>query len=92
MDKAAERRVLVLTDLFNVLPDARIRLKLLLDTLAYAQKASLAGLVAPTVKVGCPCLEQAGPISVQKLPGSEPTSLRGKCDRDPDEGTLLDVR
>jgi hypothetical protein len=52
VDKAAERRVLVLTDLFNVLPDARIRFKLLMDTLAYAQKASLAGLVAPTVKVG----------------------------------------
>ncbi len=44
--------MLVLTDLFNVLPDARIRFKLLMDTLAYAQKASLAGLVAPTVKVG----------------------------------------
>ena len=52
VDKAAERRVLMLTDLFNVLPDARIRYRLLMDTLNYAQKASLAGLIAPTVKVG----------------------------------------
>lgn len=54
VDKQAERRVAVLTDLFNVLPDARIRLRLLLDTLAYTKKAGLAGLVAPTVKVAPP--------------------------------------
>ena len=41
----------MLTDLFNVLPEPRIRYKLLMDVLAYAKQASLAGLIAPTVKV-----------------------------------------
>jgi hypothetical protein len=51
VDKQAERRIAVLTDLFNVLPEPHIRYKLLMDALAYAKQASLAGLIAPTVKV-----------------------------------------
>ena len=62
VDKQAERRVLALTDLFNVLPEPRVRYRLLMDTLAYAKKASLAGLIGPTVKVWPPCCasEDAG--------------------------------
>jgi hypothetical protein len=43
-----------LTDLFNAVPDAKVQYTILLDTLSYAKKAGLAGLLAPVVKVGDP--------------------------------------
>ena len=54
VDKHTEKRLSCLTDLFNAVPDAKVQYTILLDTLSYAKKAGLAGLLAPVVKVGDP--------------------------------------
>lgn len=52
VDSHAEKRLSCLTDLFNAIPDATVQYSVLLDTLSYAKKANLVGLLAPVVKVG----------------------------------------
>ncbi len=54
VDSHAEKRLSCLTDLFNAIPDATVQYSVLLDTLSYAKKANLVGLLAPVVKVGQP--------------------------------------
>ncbi|CAL8466885.1 g6421 [Coccomyxa elongata] len=50
VDSHAEKRLSCLTDLFNAIPDATVQYSVLLDTLSYAKKANLVGLLAPVVK------------------------------------------
>ncbi|EIE26574.1 hypothetical protein COCSUDRAFT_52386 [Coccomyxa subellipsoidea C-169] len=50
VDRHAEKRLSCLTDLFNAVPDAKVQYTILLETLGYAKKAGLAGLLAPVVK------------------------------------------
>ena len=49
-DSHADLRLAALTQLYNVVVDAPLQLRVLLRTLAYAKAANLAGLLAPVVK------------------------------------------
>ena len=49
-DSHADLRLAALTQLYNVVVDVPLQLRVLLRTLAYAKAANLAGLLAPVVK------------------------------------------
>ncbi|KAK9831893.1 hypothetical protein WJX81_006639 [Elliptochloris bilobata] len=49
-DSHADLRLAALTQLYNVVVDAPLQLRVLLRTLAYAKASNLAGLLAPVVK------------------------------------------
>ena len=49
-DSRADLRLAALTQLYNVVVDAPLQLRVLLRTLAYAKATNLAGLLAPVVK------------------------------------------
>lgn len=65
VDRHAEKRLSCLTDLFNAVPDAKVQYTILLETLGYAKKAGLAGLLAPVVKVGMPA-KRCAPLYFDK--------------------------
>ncbi|KAK9916454.1 hypothetical protein WJX75_002820 [Coccomyxa subellipsoidea] len=64
VDKHTEKRLSCLTDLFNAVPDAKVQYTILLDTLSYAKKAGLAGLLAPVVKANAESWAKEWKLSV----------------------------